>query len=172
LQLIEGKLFITISLINLLLLLLLLLLFNSVDAPVHPALSMLLLNLLSYKRKYIEISRLLQLNFFSDNSELAMSALELSDTIEYTELKLCNDYKTKNNSKINKNGILYKNKIIKSAITSLRQISLDILWRLRERTTVVRWLLGRGLVLESILLCSKKRGQWRKGLSPASIPGD
>lgn len=130
---------------------------------------MLLLNLLTYKRKYIEISRLLQLHFFSDNSELAMSALELSDTIEYTELNLNND--NKNYCKINKNRLLSKNKIIKSAITSLRQVSLDMLWRLRERTTVVRWLLGRGLIIDSISLCSKKRGQWRECLSPASIPG-
>ncbi len=60
---------------------------------------------------------------------------------------------------------------MRAAVATLQQVGLDMLWRLQERATVVRWLLGHGKVIEAITLCQKRRGQWRAGLSPASIPG-
>jgi hypothetical protein len=44
-----------------------------------------------------------------------------------------------------------------------------MLWRLQERATVVRWLLGHGRVMDAITLCIKRGGQWRAGLAPGSI---
>jgi hypothetical protein len=52
----------------------------------------------------------------------------------------------------------------------LQQVGLDMLWRLGERGTVVRWLLGHGRLEEALGLCQKRRGQWRVALGPGSVP--
>ncbi len=48
---------------------------------------------------------------------------------------------------------------------------MDMLWRLDEKSTIVRWHLTHGLVVEAIMLCSKKLGVWRSGLSAGCISG-
>jgi len=121
---------------------------------------MLLLKLFSARKKYMEIARLLQLQFFPDAAEVAMTALELCDVIADNSGTLLTQPR----------GVLEQH-LQTSAIANLQQVGLDMLWRLQERTTVVRWLLGHGKVMEAISLCQKRRGQWRTGLSPASIPG-
>jgi hypothetical protein len=140
--------------------------YRNTNAIVHPAICLLLLNLLSSRNEYMELCRLLQLQFFPDNAELAMSALELADSIEENELRLSSSKQPKVQSDYNPKEIY-----LRSAVATLQQVGLDMLWRLHERSTVIRWLLGHGRVIEAISLCSKKKGQWRSGLSPGSIPG-
>lgn len=133
---------------------------------VLPALSLLLIHVLAAKRKYLQITRLIQLQFFQDTSEVAMAALELADVIIEIELS------------DGRSGVGLESRVpisgtdrisIKSAVRGLQQVSLDMLWRLQERATVVRWLLGHGKVMDAISLCLKRKGQWRAGLSPGSI---
>jgi hypothetical protein len=52
----------------------------------------------------------------------------------------------------------------------LQQVGLDMLWRLGERSTVVRWLLGHGRLEEALGLCQKRKGRWRAALGPGSVP--
>ena len=132
---------------------------RGIGATVHPAVSMLLLKLLSARGKYMEVARLLQLQFFPDASEVAMTALEISDVVD--DLVSSPAPTTTVPSAL----------VLKSAVSLLQQVGLDMLWRLRERPVAVRWLLGHGRVVEAILLCRKKRGQWREGLGPGSVPG-
>ena len=49
---------------------------------IHPAMSMLLIKLLLSQKRFSEIGRLLQLQFFPDAVEVAMTALELCDAIK------------------------------------------------------------------------------------------
>jgi hypothetical protein len=144
---------------------------SSPPVPVHPAVSILLLNLLVLERRYAEMAHLVQLQFFPDSIEVAMAVLELSDIIsqsvddqgEGTGKETMVGY-----DRLYQDVNLYK---FSTAIQVLQQVGLDMLWRMQEKTTVVRWLLGRGRVLESITLCTKVRGQYRQGLSPGSISG-
>ena len=46
-----------------------------------------------------------------------------------------------------------------------------MLWRLHERNTVVRWLCSHGRVNEAMNLCYKRKGMWRRGLSPTTVSG-
>ena len=42
---------------------------------------------------------------------------------------------------------------------SLQQVGLDMLWRLHERSMVIRWLCGHGRVNEAMALCVRNRGK-------------
>jgi hypothetical protein len=145
--------------------------------PVHPAISILLLNLLVLEGRYAEMAHLVQLQFFPDSIEVAMAVLELSDIVSQNMIADANN-QANNSGQMNsyeaqqaeilRDINMYK---LSSSIQVLQQVGLDMLWRMQEKTTVVRWLLGRGRVLEAITLCMKVRGQFRQGLSPGSISG-
>lgn len=128
----------------------------------HHALSMLLLRLLCAQGRYMEISRLIQLNFFPDSTEAAMTALEIADII----VSLPHKNKSNRNSPTGKqdhsntemnylrfcqsrNGVDHTNGLA-VAIRTLQQVGLDILWRLKQSTVIVRWLLGHGEVMHAI----------------------
>lgn len=149
---------------------------------IHPALSMLVLRLLASHRKYMDIARFLQLQFLPDAMEVAMTALELCDVIAETAAETapsngdneCTQQASNgaiDSSLCNRSSCIGGALWLQSAVATLQQVGLDMLWRLQERATVIRWLLGHGKVIEAINLCKKHRGQWRAGLSPASIPG-
>jgi len=123
--------------------------YRSVGVPISPVTSMLLLSMLTVKGKYMEVARLLQLQFLPDSTEIANIALEISGLIE----------KKKH---ANMTSLL-------STVQTIRQVSLDMLWRLNEKVTVVRWLLGRGDIIDAISLCMKRKSQWRDGISPEFI---
>lgn len=123
--------------------------YRAIGVPISPVTSMLLLSTLTVKGKYMEVARLLQLQFFPDSTEIANIALEISGLIE----------KKKQSNMTS----------LRSTVDTIRQVSLDMLWRLNEKATVVRWLLGRGDIIDAISLCSKRKNQWRDGLSPELI---
>ena len=116
-----------------------------------PAASALLVRLLSAQRRYSEISRLLQLQFFSDSSEVALATLELCDVLQQADPQLF--------------------LLEKVTVRALHQVGLDMLWRMHEKTLVIRWLCGHGRVGEAMALCVRKKGRWRRGLSPRDING-
>lgn len=57
----------------------------------------------------------------------------------------------------------------KSALHIMRQSALDVLWRLDDRVTVVRWHLSHAKILEAIAFCKKKNGNFVLPLVPGSI---
>jgi hypothetical protein len=145
-----------------------------IPISIHPALCVLLLNLLMSIEAYVEMANLLQMQFFPDSEEVAFSALEVSDVIlereksktavGFTSCEMrCSDFDC-----VGSGSSMIR---VEFAVRVLQQVGLDILWRIRERATVVRWLLGRGRVLEAISLCSKRRGRWREGLTPHDVSG-
>lgn len=145
----------------------------------HPAVSMLLLKLLSARQKYTEIARLLQLQFFPDAPEVAMTALEISDIIEES-LSTFGQHRSMEDSRSGSPGTNntsyapsghHPSLLLRSAVMISQQVGLDMLWRLNERCVVVRWLLGHGRINDAMSLCRKKKGSWRPSLSPGSIPG-
>jgi hypothetical protein len=123
--------------------------YRALGVPISPITSMLLLSVLTVKGKYMEVARLLQLQFFPDSTEIANIALEISGLIEKKK-------------ETNLTSLL-------STVHTIRQVSLDMLWRLNEKVTVVRWLLGRGDIIDAITLCSKRKNQWRDGITPELI---
>ena len=123
--------------------------YRALGVPISPVTSMLLLSTLTVKCKYMEVARLLQLQFFPDSTEIANIALEISGLIEKKK-------------QANMTSLL-------STVYTIRQVSLDMLWRLNEKATVVRWLLGKGDIIDAISLCSKRKNQWRDGISPELI---
>jgi hypothetical protein len=52
----------------------------------------------------------------------------------------------------------------------MRQAALDVLHRLDERTTLAKWHLSHGHILEALAVCKKRNGQWQAPLTPGSIP--
>jgi len=148
-----------------------------VGVSVHPAVSMLLLKLLTTRRRFAEVARLLQMQLFPDSPEVAMLALEISDAID------CGlgsgSGSSPGSSPGSSSGVgvgvgvgvgFAASLSLRSCVNQLQQVGLDMLWRLGERGTVVRWLLGHGRVSEALSMCQKRRGQWRAGLSPAAVP--
>lgn len=131
---------------------------------VQPTLCLLLFNFLSSYQNYTEVCRLLQFQFFPDTVELAMTALELSESIR-DEIKA----KKEVDKKLDTDGrdIVYK----ESLINIFQQSGIDMLWRLGERSVAVRWLLSTGYISSAITCCMKKKGSWRNGLTPSCIPG-
>lgn len=136
---------------------------------VHPTLSLMLFNhLLSYDN-YIEACRLLQFQFFPDATELAVAALELSSEL--------NNSLNSGSSIASGKASLATGKMsvgrlsISTMVPTLQQAGIDMLWRLEERAVAVRWLLGQGEVTEAMHVCIKRKGCWRNGLAPSSIPG-
>lgn len=150
---------------------------------IHPALSVLLIHVLSAQRKYLHISRLLQLHFFPDVSEIALAALELADIISVTELDTASStsiFQLNNNTLVPANSMHYRKSsmsskfhdtiLVKSSISTLQQVGIDMLWRLQEYVTVIRWMLGHIRVMEAINICLKKRSLWKTLLSCSAIP--
>lgn len=126
------------------------------DVHVEPSVALLHINWLTLCSRYGEVARLLQLQFYSDVAEVALAALELSDTLKVSQNSLCDKVSTIDISHVS---------------TTLLQTGLDMLWRLKERATVVRWLLEHHYVLNAVVLCMKRKSKWRSGLTPVTIPG-
>ena len=118
------------------------------EIVVESALSLLLFKILSVSNNHLEAARLMQIQFFTDSVELAVEAFELA--------RAANPASATDSSNVSR---------------VLCQSAFDMLWRLNEITTAVRRLLDLGMVSEAISLCTKSKGTWRRGLSPASIPG-
>lgn len=138
--------------------------------PVTPALSLLVINLLCYQKKFLEIAHTIQLQFLSDSPELAFSILEMSDLIE-EEYLLSPAYDiTPNQPSMNATELI-RSREVRHSLVAIRQAGLDLLWRTQDKVTVVRWMLSHGIVLDAISLCTKIRGQWRSGLTSVSISG-
>lgn len=126
----------------------------------EPIVSLLLFKLLVRARDEIEIARLMQTQFFSDSSELALECLSLADALTSSH-------------RSQKSGP-HDGRIeaIEQATRMLHQSAMDVLWRLGEIVSLTRRLLFEGRIFEAIELCSKQRGAWRTGLSPSTISSD
>jgi hypothetical protein len=125
---------------------------------VESALSLLLFKILAVRQNYLEAARLMQIQFFSDSVELAVEAFELA------QLSASGSCSASPDPAVGQNNV-------SNVCNVLRQSAFDMLWRLNEITTAVRRLLEFGLLVDAISLCTKSKGTWRRGLSPASIPG-
>lgn len=56
-----------------------------------------------------------------------------------------------------------------SALHIMRQSALDVLWRLDDRITVVKWHLSHGKIQDAVAFCKKKNGNFVAPLLPGSI---
>lgn len=168
------------------------------NVSVAPAFSAVLLNVLFHSSRYMEVSRMLQQRALPDSIELALYALEfcdmLGDLIESALLDL-KPLETADSSFEQDPGIaapvdtlvppvvapppktaaavtpLDQLERHRTALGITRQCALDVLWRLDERVTVVKWHLSHGEVLRALAYCKKKGGAWQAPLVPGSIPG-
>ncbi len=152
---------------------------RSYGAKTHPAMALSLLKLLGAQKRFMEVGRLLQLQFFPDTPEIAMFSLDLYNAIDIAQQE---QHQIQQQQKIAKiDDTCDDNNVeqwfvggragMKSATSTLRQVGLDMLWRLGERTLVVRWLLGNGHSSDAMALCGKQKNQWRRGLDPGTVSG-
>lgn len=124
---------------------------QSAGATALPCACILLIRLLSAQCKFLEIARLMQLQYFVDSAEVALTSLEGCDVLQQEDSQA------------------YYRQL--PTVRTLQQAALDMLWRLEEKSTVVRWLCSHGRVSDAMRLCQRRRGKWRRGLSPATING-
>jgi hypothetical protein len=152
------------------------------DLPLLPANSLLLMNVMFCRGRHMEVARLMQLNVFPDAGEVAMSALELrdilTDLLAYHERRSDqavasppSPSKLRMFSNVGLTDSVLDCQRTCCAIATLQQAAMDMLWRLDEKSTIVRWHLTHGLVVEAVMMCSKKLGVWRSGLAPGCISG-
>jgi hypothetical protein len=157
--------------------------------PVTVSMSLLVINLLCYQKRYLEIAHTIQLQFLNDSPELAFAILEMSDLIEEEYLTsplghhestggfLLNAMATVvecvegNRVHLSTQQSIIKMRELKHSLIAIRQAGLDLLWRTQDKVMVVRWMLSHGIVMDAISLCTKIRGQWRPGLTAVSISG-
>jgi len=152
-------------------------------AETHPATSLCLLKVLGAQNHFIEIGRLLQLQFFPDAPEVAMFALDLCEAIEvaaktHEESAAAED---SGNEPASEEDTVRKVQLSKwfiggktgmfSAMRTLRQAGLDMLWRIGEQPLVIRWMLVHGRATDAMRLCTRYRGQFRAGLPRGCISG-
>lgn len=153
--------------------------FRRHDIAVESAISLLHINLLALKYQYSEIGRLIQLQFYSDTSEVALSALDLHDSLLYSthvqEEGGDSDSTQVTQSQSTRKSVFVPDGLCPAGIAhiveTLKQAGLDMLWRQKDRVAVVRWLLEHNEVLDAISLCMKRNGKWRNDLTPVSLPG-
>jgi hypothetical protein len=124
---------------------------HSAGATAQPASCVLLVRLMAAQGNYLEVARLLQLQFFADGPEVALASLEMCDVLQLIDPPS------------------YRRQL--ATIQTLQQASVDMLWRLDERYIIVRWLCGHGRVGLAMRLCQRRKGVWRRGLSPHTISG-
>ena len=124
---------------------------RAAGATALPCACLLLIRLLSAQGKFLEIARLMQLQYFLDSSEVALTCLEACDILQQEDARS------------------YRQHL--PTMRTLQQAALDMLWRLHERNTVVRWLCSHGRISEAMKLCQRRRGAWRRGLSPSTVSG-
>jgi hypothetical protein len=144
------------------------------EVDVEAAVSLLHINLLASQGQYPEIARLVQLQFYSDKVEVAAASLELCDAISLVHNTNSNPKSNKNHNESDTSNIQLHNicpGTVIHVIATLKQSGLDMFWRLRDRAFVVKWLLEHNYVIDAINLCMKRKGKWRIGLSPTSVPG-
>ena len=156
------------------------------DISVNAAIALLLINLLTFQKRFLDISHYVQLQFLSDSSELGMAILDISDSLE-DELRLLGTHLSENGS-CSEFALFLKDvprqvranqpqrtdgvrRDLLHAVSSMRQAGIDMLWRLNEKSAVVRWMLSHGRVSDAMILCTKTKGQWKSGLSPMGISG-
>jgi hypothetical protein len=145
------------------------------DVPINLSLSLLLVNLLAFQKRYLDISHYVQLQFLTDSAELGMSILDMSDSLE-DELKTfaTSSISGKQSTQWSQHSYAKattRRRDMVHAVSSMRQAGVDMLWRLNEKTAVVRWMLSHGKVSDAMILCTKTKGQWKNGLSPMGISG-
>lgn len=163
---------------------------RSHSIPVTVSMSLLVINLLCYQKKYLEIAHTIQLQFLNDSPELAFAILEISDLIE-EEYLTSQSVDTRglllpstfhvvptvveclegNNIQFSTQQYIVQMRELKHSLVAIRQAGLDLLWRTQDKVMVVRWMLSHGIVMDAISLCTKIRGQWRAGLTAVSISG-
>eukprot|EP01041_Mallomonas_annulata_P001633 gene1633-3166_t len=152
---------------------------NAFLIAIEPSISILLLKLLAANDKFHDITQYVQLRFFSDSVDLAMVMLELTHTIpsrrNSSELS---SYYHGNYSQQEKNqlpdiGGLSEKYDMSMLIELLQSAGLDMLWRLKEKRAVVRWMLSHGQLNDAIALCIRdNKGNWHPGLvPPQSVSG-
>jgi len=163
------------------------------NVSVAPAFSAVLLNVLFHSSRYMEVGRMLQQRALPDSIELALYSLEfcdmLEDLIENTliDLKPLDSAETsfEQDTPVQENlsappiappkteAVTPSDQLERhrTALGVTRQSALDVLWRLDERVTVVKWHLSHGEVLRALAHCKKKGGAWQAPLLPGSIPG-
>lgn len=162
------------------------------NLPVTPAFSAVLLNVLFHSSRFVEVSRMLQQRALPDSIELALYSLEFCDMLEDHIENAQVDTQTQSSGfgeqidsetaiapaaagqETRIEGALVAHDQIRryrSALGVMRQCALDVLWRLDERVTVVKWHLSHGEVLRAMAFCKKKAGHWLGPLVPGSIPG-
>jgi hypothetical protein len=162
------------------------------NLPVTPAFSAVLLNVLFHSSRFVEVSRMLQQRAVPDSIELALYSLEFCDMLEDHIENAQVESQTQSGGfgepidseastapaaaglETRIEGALVAHDQIRryrSALGVMRQCALDVLWRLDERVTVVKWHLNHGEVLRAMSFCKKKAGHWLGPLVPGSIPG-
>lgn len=144
--------------------------------------SVLLVNLLFHSQQYMELINILKFHLLPDSIELALVILEFSEIIDSQIEREVITYANNNSNSGSSSSSssaddvhsdqLESTTVVSSASLSvMRQVGLDILWRLDERITVLNWLLNHSMVLEAIDICKKRNGQWQKWLPPGCISG-
>jgi hypothetical protein len=163
---------------------------RSHSIPVTVSMSLLVINLLCYQKKYLEIAHTIQLQFLNDSPELAFAILEMSDLIEeefltsssvdtsrlllpstFHAIPTVVECMEGNNIQLSTQQYIVQMRELKHSLVAIRQAGLDLLWRTQDKVMVVRWMLSHGIVMDAISLCTKIRGQWRAGLTAVSISG-
>jgi hypothetical protein len=124
----------------------------------EPIVSLLLFKVLVSTKDEVEVARLMQTQFFSDSSELALECLSLADALA--------------SRSSDTDVVANHRKASEQACLMLRQSAMDILWRLGEVVSLTRRMLHEGRVFEAMELCSKRKGMWRTGLSSVTISSD
>eukprot|EP00602_Paraphysomonas_sp_CaronLab_P013104 CAMPEP_0185039892 /NCGR_PEP_ID=MMETSP1103-20130426/37291_1 /TAXON_ID=36769 /ORGANISM="Paraphysomonas bandaiensis, Strain Caron Lab Isolate" /LENGTH=1082 /DNA_ID=CAMNT_0027578961 /DNA_START=251 /DNA_END=3500 /DNA_ORIENTATION=- len=135
---------------------------------VNVSLSLLLVNLMSFQRRFLDIAHTVQLQFLTDSPELSMTILDIADSLEENMTDSKQHFPPLYHNMVGRDGM---EREWKHAIAAMQQAGIDMLWRLQEKTSVVRWMLAHGRVSDAMMLCTKVKGQWRPGLSPVALPG-
>lgn len=144
--------------------------FRELDMPILPALSILLMNVLFYRNRYMEMAKLVQLNFFPDSTDVAMASLEFRDILEDWHNSSVNNSGSSSIKSKGPNESMVRLQM-QSAMQILQQAGIDMLHRLDEKVTLVLWHLGHARIVEAVMMCTKKSGLWRAGLPPGCISG-
>ncbi len=156
------------------------------------AASLCLLKMLEANSRYVEIGRLLQLQFFPDDYSVATFALDLGEKLDtalsqplsalavdpaadidasLSHLALAAGQERVPGATLQSSLSLSYLAGLRSAVRILHQTGLDMLWRIGEKPLVVRWLLTHGRITDAMRLCCRHKGQWRAGLPQGCVDG-
>jgi hypothetical protein len=129
------------------------------------SLALLHLHLIYSLGEYEKLSNLLSNGFYSDSADIALTLLQFSTLLEEELSIVGNEQQSssssskshKQSNQRNRSGISgsVETKQLYIAMKKCRSISLQMLWRLNELVTIVKWYLTQGLVMEAMELCQQ-----------------